>query len=63
MWSVRHEMDGLWNFLRSIDAWVWIPVVAIMGGTLQGVIKAKHRHEEKMAMIKAGMDPQAIRRG
>ncbi len=45
------------DLLKSIPWFAWIAIVAIVAGAFQGIVKAMHRHEEKMAMIKQGMDP------
>ncbi len=45
------------DFLKSIPWFAWVAIVAIVAGAFQGIVKAMHRHEEKMAMIKQGMDP------
>ncbi len=45
------------DFLRAIPWYAWVAIVAILAGAFQSTVKAIHRHEEKMAMIKQGMDP------
>lgn len=34
-----------------------IPIVAIIGGVVLSAIKLSYKHEERMAKIEAGMDP------
>ncbi len=55
-------MEALLEFIRSIPWFAWIPILAIVGGTLHPVTGDDQRHIERMAMIKAGMDPTAIRK-
>ncbi len=54
----------MYEILRSIP-WVgWVPIVAIICcsvvSVVMFVVKAIHRHEERMEMIKQGMDPSKI---
>jgi len=53
------EADTFWTFMRSIPWWAWIPIVAILGGTMQGLVKMSHRHRERMEMIRQGIKPDA----
>ena len=48
------------DFLRVIPWYAWVAIIAILAGAFQTVVKAIHRHEEKMAMIKWGMDPSQL---
>ena len=45
------------NFLNPIPWYAWIAIVAILCGAFQLMVKSVHRHEERMEMIKQGMDP------
>jgi hypothetical protein len=48
------------ELIRAIPWYAWIVIVAILAGAFQSIVKAIHRHEEKMAMIKQGKDPSSI---
>lgn len=56
---LAEDTDTFWTFLRSIPWWAWIPIVAIVGGILQGTVKMSHRHRERMEMIRQGINPDA----
>ena len=50
-------MSDFQAFLMNIPWFAWIPIVAIvMSGIVKGM-KMSHRHNERMAMIRAGMMP------
>ena len=54
----------MYEIMRSIP-WVgWVPIVAIICGSVvcvvMFIVNAIHRHEERMAMIKQGQDPSKI---
>ena len=49
------------QFLSSLPWYAWVGIVAILAGAFQSVVKSIHRHEQKMAMIKQGMDPSKLR--
>ena len=51
-------MTGLAEMLRSFPWWAWIPIIAIVGGTVQQIIRMNHKHRERMEMIRQGMDPR-----
>jgi hypothetical protein len=48
------------EFIRAIPWYAWIVVVAILAYAFHSIVKAIHRHEEKMAIIKQGKDPSSI---
>ena len=54
----------MYSILSGLPWFAWIPIVAIICGCLVGVVmfvvNAIHRHEERMAMIKQGLDPSKI---
>lgn len=45
------------TILNAIPWFAWIPIVAIICGTISGVVASMHRHTERMAMIRMGMHP------
>jgi hypothetical protein len=45
--------------LESIPWFAWIPIVAMICGTIGGIVKSVHCHNERMAMIRMGMHPDA----
>ena len=46
--------------MSSLPWYAWVAIVAILAGAFQSVVKSIHRHEQKMAMIKQGMDPSTL---
>ena len=53
-------MDILEKLLQPSVVWVVIPVIAILGGVGKSVANRYFEHQERMAKIEAGMDPDAI---
>jgi len=49
--------DTFWTFLSSIPWWAWFPILAIVGGVVQTIVRSSQRHKERMAMIQRGMHP------
>ena len=47
------------TILNAIPWFAWIPIVAIICGTISGVVTSVHRHAERMAMIRMGIHPDA----
>jgi hypothetical protein len=51
------------HLLMGIPWFAWIPLSAIVLGITAGmitkVVESSHRHRERMAMIRAGMHPDA----
>ncbi len=52
-------MQSVTTILETIPWFAWIPIVAIICGTISGVVTSMHRHAERMAMIRMGMHPDA----
>ena len=52
-------MQSVVTILNAIPWFAWIPIVAIICGTISGVVNSMHRHTERMAMIRMGMHPDA----
>ena len=54
----------MYDILARLPWVAWVPIVAIICGSGVGlvmfVVKAIHQHEERMAMIKQGIDPSKI---
>ncbi|MBN1851811.1 MAG: hypothetical protein JW829_03775 [Pirellulales bacterium] len=47
-----------WNRLLSPEIiWVFIPIIAILCGSITSIIVRFHKHRERMAMIAAGFHP------
>jgi len=57
--AILERMEEFMSFLRSENVWVLIPVVAIVGGITHSIITSMHRHQERLAMIEKGMNPDA----
>lgn len=43
--------------LHAIPWWAWIAIVAIVSGTISGIVQMRHKHAERMEMIRQGMNP------
>jgi hypothetical protein len=52
-------MQTISTILSTIPWFAWIPIVAIICGTISGVVASAHRHKERMAMIQMGIHPDA----
>ena len=52
-------MQTFVSFLTSIPWFAWIPIVGIICGTIAGIVKSVQAHDERMAMIRMGMHPDA----
>lgn len=53
---------SFWEFLSGIPWWSWIPIIAIVMGGIQQIVKMGYKHQERLAMIRQGMDPNQTRR-
>lgn len=51
-------LDSFWQFLGHIPWWAWIPIVAIIAGTITRLVAMSHKHQERMEMIRHGIDPR-----
>lgn len=50
--------DGnIWNFLSGIPWWAWISILAIVGASVQQIMRMQQSHRERLAMIQRGLDP------
>jgi hypothetical protein len=52
-------MQPVESILGAIPWFAWIPIVAIVCGTISGIVCSVQRHNERMAMIRMGMHPDA----
>ena len=50
-------MDSIQEFMSSLPWYAWVAIIAIIGGTISSITRANHTHQQRMAMIKQGMDP------
>lgn len=50
-------MQTLPSILATIPWFAWIPIVAIICGTIGGVVKSLTTHRERMTMIRMGIHP------
>ena len=50
--------DQFWRFLSTIPWYAWIAIVAIVGGIIRQIVVMSHKHQERMAMIRQGIDPR-----
>ncbi len=54
-------MESFASSLAYIPWFAWIPIVAIVCGTVSGIMKMSMCHKERMAMIQQGMHPDAVK--
>lgn len=47
------------NWLHSMPWFAWVGIVAIVCGNVTGIVSCLIKHRERMAMIRAGMHPDA----
>ena len=47
-------------FLNPAVVWVLIPITAIVVSGVHGILKLYLRHQERLAMIQQGMNPDAL---
>jgi hypothetical protein len=52
-------MTQVVSILDALPWYAWIPIVAIICGTIGGLVKTSIIHRERMAMIQQGMHPDA----
>ncbi len=50
-------MDRIIAFLNTWPWYAWIPIVAILCGTILSIIRMHIRHKERIAMIRQGIHP------
>ncbi len=50
--------DSFWNFMSHIPWFAWIAIVAIIGGVIRQLVSMSHKHQERMEMIRQGIDPR-----
>jgi hypothetical protein len=50
-------MTSVVSVLNTMPWFAWIPIVAIVCGTIDGIFKRSIKHRERMAMIQRGMNP------
>jgi hypothetical protein len=53
-------MTSVVSIIEALPWFAWIPIVAIIGGTVGSVTKMIITHNERMAMIRQGMNPDAV---
>jgi len=47
----------------SIPWWAWIAIVAIVCGSVSGIVKMRYQHLERIEMIRQGMNPDSGKSG
>jgi hypothetical protein len=50
-------MNSAITIVDAIPWYAWIAVVAIISGTISGIVKMLVTHKERMTMIQHGMNP------
>lgn len=49
------------GFFSVLPWYAWVAIVAILAAMFQRIVASMHQHEERMALIKQGKDPNVIR--
>ncbi len=52
-------MTSVVTIMNALPWFAWIAIVAIISGTIDGVVKRSIKHRERMAMIQHGIHPDA----
>ena len=52
-------MNNVVAIINALPWFAWIPIVAIVCGTIGGLMKTLIIHRERMAMIRNGIHPDA----
>ena len=50
-------MDRFFDYLYAIPWYALVALCAIIGGTIANIVRSRHRHVERMELIKRGKDP------
>ncbi|MCA9319602.1 MAG: hypothetical protein KDB53_02645 [Planctomycetes bacterium] len=50
-------MDRFLDYIYAIPWYAIVAIIAIVGGITSSIVRSKHRHAERMEMIKRGQDP------
>ena len=53
-------METAVPILATLPWFAWIAIVAIVSGTIGGVVKTLIIHRERMAMIRQGIHPDSV---
>lgn len=51
-------MASFEGILGTFPWWAWIPIISVIGWTVQSIVRMQHRHRERIEMIRQGMDPR-----
>jgi hypothetical protein len=43
----------------GIPWWAWIPIIAIVMGGISGILRQRHKHLERMELIRQGINPDS----
>lgn len=50
--------ESFWHFLGNIPWYAWIAMVGIIMGGIRALVSMSHKHQERMEMIRQGIDPR-----
>jgi hypothetical protein len=50
---------ALQQLVTTMPWYAWVAIVAILGGTVSGIVKLVINHRERMAMLNHGINPDA----
>jgi hypothetical protein len=53
-------MESAVPILATLPWFAWIAIVAILSGTVGGILKTLIIHRERMAMIRQGLHPDSV---
>ena len=45
----------------GIPWWAWIPIIAIVMGGIGQIMRQRHKHLERMEMIRQGIHPDSLK--
>ncbi|MBI5763616.1 MAG: hypothetical protein HZA51_08850 [Planctomycetes bacterium] len=51
-------LDSFWKFCSTIPWFAWIAIAGIAAGAVRQVVSMSHKHQERMEMIRQGLDPR-----
>ena len=52
------EFDAFFKFLSGIPWFAWIAIIVLVGGIIRQLVVTSHKHQERMEMIRHGIDPR-----
>lgn len=53
-------MSGLASVLGAVPWFAWIPIVAIICGSISQSLRWRYQHAERMELIRQGIHPDSV---